>query len=120
MRLLHLEGVVRREVDVEEEDSAGVGAVVRSHDGRLPVVTSGRAGGGEGRVGGEGWKRRGGAGGERDLVRSFHGEHAGQKHEAPRPTLLQYSGVYHVASPVLKASLLKGRGGNKAQRLEVP
>ena len=32
-----LEGVVGGEVDVEEEDAAGVGGFVRSHDGGLPV-----------------------------------------------------------------------------------
>lgn len=33
-----LEGVVSREVDVEEEHSTSVGRVIRSHDGSLPVV----------------------------------------------------------------------------------
>lgn len=32
-----LEGVVGGEVDVEEEDAAGVGGVVGAHDGGLPV-----------------------------------------------------------------------------------
>ena len=46
-----LEGVVGGEVDVEEEDAAGVGGVVGPHDGGLPVehIVADRAGAAVGR-----------------------------------------------------------------------
>ena len=51
MDLGRLEGVVGGEVDVEEEDAAGVGGVVGAHDGGLPVehVVSDRSGAAVGR-----------------------------------------------------------------------
>ena len=33
-----LEGVVGREVDVQEEHTSSIGRIIRSHDGGLPVV----------------------------------------------------------------------------------
>lgn len=48
-----LEGVVCREVDRQEKDTVGVGAVRRSHNGSLPVekiVSNGASGAGRGRV----------------------------------------------------------------------
>ena len=40
-----LEGVVGREVDVEEEDASMVRGVLRAHDGCLPVELVGLVGG---------------------------------------------------------------------------
>ena len=36
--LRRLEGVIRREMDVQEEDTTSVGRVIGAHDGCLPVV----------------------------------------------------------------------------------
>ena len=47
-----LEGVVRREADVKEEDAAGVGRVIGSHDGSLPVELIRLVGGAGGAVSG--------------------------------------------------------------------
>ena len=37
LELWRLEGVIRGEVNVQEEHTAGEGRVIRSHDGCLPV-----------------------------------------------------------------------------------
>ena len=37
LELWGFEGVIRGEVDVQEEDTAGEGGVLRAHDGGLPV-----------------------------------------------------------------------------------
>ena len=47
-----LEGVVGREMDVQEEDTTLVGRVLRSHDRGLPVELVSLVGGASGAVGG--------------------------------------------------------------------
>ena len=47
LELWRLEGVIRGEVNVQEEHTAGEGRVIRSHDGCLPVekvITNGSSG----------------------------------------------------------------------------
>ena len=51
-QLRRLERIVRREVDVEEEDAARVGRIIRAHDRGLPVELVSLVGGAGGAVGG--------------------------------------------------------------------